>query len=277
MIALLLLCLQDYETRFRQIHPEPATEEAFERWDGQARAIVMIQGLKPHPLSEDKPNEAVTASWQNPDSTLAKALKEHADLYIFSYAQNRPVGEIPDAKNADGKSFGDYIEAVRALGYGEIVFVGFSAGGLIARQFVEDHPDAGVTRVVQVCSPNGGSSLGGFDLGVRGPQEPFLNSLKKEARREFLAARADKKIPDAVEFVVVMGTGAGDGDSAVSRESAWPQELRLQGVPVVELNTLHFAAVRGKKGAALITELATTPQPRWSAEQLADAEKALLD
>ena len=275
MIALLLL-LQDYETIFRQIHPTPSKEGAFERWDAQPRAVVMIQGLKPHPFSSEKPNQAVPSSWQDAGSLMARALQDHADLYIFSYAQNRPVEEIAGAQNQDGKSFGDYLAEVRALGYDEVVLVAFSAGGLIARQFVEDHPDAGVTRVVQVCSPNTGSSLGGLDLGVRHDQEVFLNSLTKQARREFLDGRIDARIPDAVEFVAVMGTGAGSGDSAVSRESAWPDDLREQRIPVVEIDTLHFAAVRGKTGTARIAELAVTPQPRWTAEQVEQAEKALL-
>lgn len=273
MIALIFL-LQDYETLFRQIHPE---QDEFARREGQTRAVVLIQGLKPHPFSSDKPNQAITSSWQEPDSRMAKALNGSADLYIFSYAQNRPVHEISEAKNADAKAFGDYLAEVRALGYDEMVLVAFSAGGLIARQFVEDHPDAGVTRVVQVCSPNGGSSLGGFDLGVRHDQEVFLNSLRKQARREFLDGRKDARIPDGVEFVAVMGTGAGSGDSAVGRESAWPEDLREQGIPVVEIDTLHFAAVRGQTGTARIAELATTPQPRWTAEQVQEAAKALLD
>src|SRR3990172_3452926 len=101
MIALCLLLAQDTETIFRQIHPGPSKEGAFERWDAQPRAIVMVQGLKPHPFSSDKPNRAVPSSWQAADSRMAGALKAHADLYIFSYAQNRPVEEIAEAKNAD--------------------------------------------------------------------------------------------------------------------------------------------------------------------------------
>ena len=50
--------------------------------------------------------------------------------------------------------------------------VGYSAGALIARYFVEDSPDYGVTKVIQVCAPNGGSGWGKLTAGVRQSQEP---------------------------------------------------------------------------------------------------------
>lgn len=271
-MLLLLLQLQ-IQTAFEQLRPDPSTE--FKK--SHDRAVIMINGLKPHPFSGEKPNEALPASWQAADSNLGRALDGQADLYRFSYSQNAAVGELSEARNKDGKTLADSIAAVRALGYTEVVLIGFSAGGLIARQFVEDHPDAGVTRVVQVCSPNLGTSWGLVDAGVREPQEVFINSLSRKARRDFNKARTDKKIPPAVEFVVVMGTGGGSGDTVVKNDSQWPVDLQEQGVPVVEVKAIHYLAIRGEKGAKKVAELATTPQPRWSAERVEKARKDLLD
>ena len=46
---------------------------------------------------------------------------------------------------AGSAALADNIRRVRQLGYKEIILLGHSAGGVIVRQFVEDHPDAGVT------------------------------------------------------------------------------------------------------------------------------------
>src|SRR5207248_10428446 len=129
---------------------------------------------------------------------LVKTLKNDADLSALAYGQNVAVDEI-----AASVELAENVGCVRQLGYKEIILVGHSAGGLIVRQLVEDNPKAGVTKVIQVSAPNGGSDLG------KGSSEPFIASLTKQARQACLLRRVDKKIPARVEFVCVVSGALG--------------------------------------------------------------------
>jgi pimeloyl-ACP methyl ester carboxylesterase len=140
------------ETRFVQV--APAQDGALARSVGQSRAVVLIQGLSLHLIHHQKATQADLRPWQRPDSFLVRTLAKDGDVFAFTYAQTAPVTAI-----ADLPALGQNVQLLSQAGYKEIVLVGFSAGGLVARQFVEDNPDSGVTRVVQVCTPNLGSPL----------------------------------------------------------------------------------------------------------------------
>jgi hypothetical protein len=239
---------------------------------GKARAIVLVHGLRVQVFNEAKPNEAVSPEWQSSDSTVCRMLSKHGSVFGFSYSQNRKVQEIPP-------SLLPHILKLKADGYGEIVLVGFSAGALIARQFVEDHPEAGVRKVIQVCPPNGGSDLGKLDRAARESQEIFIRSLRKDERERILRERAEKgvKVPDGVEFVVVLGSVAGSGDCVVSREAQWTPDLRDQGIPVARIDLPHCFAMNTESCALTLCRLLTTPHPRWSKEGVEAARKEFLD
>jgi pimeloyl-ACP methyl ester carboxylesterase len=225
--------------------------------------VILIPGLHLHPFSDSSVPRASFASWQRPGSPVVKALSLDADVFAFTYGQSVAVSEIAALPALCGS-----VRRLREAGYSDIVLVGFSAGGLVARQFVEDGPDAGVTKVVQVCAPNGGSSWAELKVSVRVSQRPFLESLTKEARLRWLAERRDRAVPTGVQFVCVIGTGLGSGDGLVSTRSAWPEDLQRQGIPAVTLRAQHLSAVRGEEGAKLIAELVRQDQPRWDAAQV---------
>src|SRR5262249_35931424 len=147
--------------------------------------------------------------WQLGTGHLVRALAPHADVFAFAYGQTQPLEQV-----AALPAFADGVRKLRELGYGEVVLLGHSAGGLIARQFVEDNPRRGVPRVVQVCSPNGGCPLARTKF-IVGTQKPFADSLTEETRARVLKERAGKKVPDDVEFVCVVGCGSGNGDGVV--------------------------------------------------------------
>ena len=264
-IALLLVLL---------VQAEPGLKTEFRELSkgDPKRAIVLLHGLTPHPFSEKKANAPVSPSWQEADSRIGKALSEHGSLHAFSYSQNVPVQEIP-------KALRPHVAGLRKSGFKEIVLVGFSAGALIVRQFVEDHPEAGVTRVIQVSPPNEGSDWGRIARMVRESQEVFVRSLKYDAREKFLSERAEKgvRIPPKIEFVVVMGTLVGRGDTTVTRKSQWPERLRKQGIPVYPVSVVHTYAMRSKACAMLLSKLVSTPQPRWSPKEVEVAEKEIFD
>jgi pimeloyl-ACP methyl ester carboxylesterase len=272
--ALLWACLvaagDPVEVQFLQVAPQVPLSGEWRRSPGQRRAVVLIQGLMVHPFSRENVERAALRDWQKPGSLLVRRLEADADVYAFAYGQNEAVDEIA---GHDGLRAG--LLRLRAMGYRDVVLVGYSAGGVIARRVVEDYPGSGVTKVVQVCAPNAGSGWASLSA-VRNNQKPFLQSLTKAERRRELRSRLDVSIPADVEFVCVVGTGALTGDGIVSRRSQWTPDLQAQGVPAVTVATDHLSMVRSAKGAEVIAEQVRSPRPRWSQEKVSAARKAVL-
>jgi pimeloyl-ACP methyl ester carboxylesterase len=255
------------------LQEEPLPELKTRFWElrdgGKKRAVVLVHGLHARPFSEDKANAAEAPGWLDPESAVCKSLAGHGSVFGYSYSQNRKVQDI-------APSLLPHVEKLKADGYAELVLVGFSAGALIVRHFVEDHPQAGVKKVIQVCPPNGGSALGKLERTVRGDQEVFVRSLRKEEREAVVKERG-AKVPDGVEFVVMLGSLAGQGDGVLSKDSQWPADLRAQGIPVVKVEAAHGLVMRLESCALTLCRLIATPQPRWSAEGVEAARKELLD
>jgi pimeloyl-ACP methyl ester carboxylesterase len=267
-LSLLAVLGADPEMRFVQV--APAVGETLVRTPDRARAVVLIHGLHIHTLADGKVPQADFASWQQPGSLLVKTLAQDSDVFAFSYGQTVPVDVIPKLPNLRNG-----LHALCELGYREVVLVGHSAGGLVVRQLVEDDPECGVTKVVQVCAPNVGSAWAVLKNGVCRSQKTFVGSLTKKERSLLLQERAAKQIPEAVQFVCVVGTGLVTGDGLVSTRSQWPEDLQQQGIPAVPIGTAHAFAVRGSKGVKLLAELVREPQPRWSPDQVRAMRKRL--
>jgi pimeloyl-ACP methyl ester carboxylesterase len=270
-LSLLAALSAPVPTQFVQVSPgwHEAPEAA--RSPGQDRAVVLVHGLYVHPFSKANVARAQLHSWQRPGSLMVKRLAAEADVYAFAYAQTAAADAIAGRSNLP-----DCVRLLRSMGYREVVLLGHSAGGLIARALVEDCPDAGVTKVIQVCAPNGGSGWAMLQA-VRANQVEFLNSLTKGARQRAVTERGDRAIPPGVEFVCVVGTGtllAGDG--LVLCRCQWSEDLQRQGVPAVTLPATHWTAVRAAKGVELAARLVREPQPRWDASQIQAARKRVL-
>lgn len=275
-LSLLVACLiaspGAVETRFAQVHPPAKAPRELQRSLGQARAVVLIHGLHVHPLHSMKVAQARFHSWQEPGSGLVKALSKEADVFALAYAQNAALETISQMP-----ALADAVRALKRHGYEEIVLLGHSAGGVIARLFVEDHPGAGVTKVIQVCAPNGGTSWARAGFSVPKEQEPFLHSLTKAQRQKAADSRAGKTIPPETQFLCVVGTTTGtNGDGIVSRLAQWPEELQRQGIPAVLVSTTHFTVMRSSKVAERLAEFVRTPQPRWSERQRDVLQKQIL-
>ena len=257
------------ETQFIQVSPAGREGGTFQRSKGQKRAILLLPGLKIHPFSSYSGVAPEFHSWQKPGSTLIKELNADADVFAFAYSQTASVDAI-----ADHPGLAKSVRRLESLGYSDIVLIGHSAGGLIVRRFVEDYPDSGVTKVIQVCCPNGGCGSAKFDSGIPSVQRAFVESLTREARMLCLKNR-NKTIPEKVQFVIVIGTGAGDGDGVVPIGSQWPEDLQKQGIPAFPLQTTHFTVMRSKPDAQTIAAIVREKQPRWNARQVADMKKTL--
>jgi pimeloyl-ACP methyl ester carboxylesterase len=258
------------QTQFVQVHPNHKDVWVLQRSPRQARAVVLIHGLHVHPFRNEAAAKATFSGWQQPGSTLVEALSKQADVFAFAYSQNVAIDEI-----AGVPYLAESVRRLRLLGYGDVVLIGHSAGGLVARQFVEDYPDAGITKVIQVCAPNQGAAMAQFKPGARKNQRPFLHSLTKEGRAEAHTIRAGKRIPPHLSFVSVVGDEAGLGDGVVSRESQWPPDLQEQGIPAQRWRTTHFTVMRSSGEVKRLAELVHDPLPRWTPAQVAQMKKEL--
>ena len=270
LVICVLGWVEGIDTRFEQVYPPPKMREMMDRTPTQHRAVLLIPGLRVHSFSNTKVHQAMLHDWQATTSHLVQGLGKNADVYAFAYAQNVPVEVI-----AQHPALAGCIQKLRGMGYDEVILIGHSAGGIVARLFVEDNPNAGVTRVVQVSAPNLGSSWARADLTVRKDQEPFLHSLTKEERLKSLQRRQDKKIPANVQFVCVVGSTGNLGDGFVSIPSQWPEDLQAQGIPAIRLSTNHYSVVRSAVTAARIAGLAVQFSPRLTEEEVALRRKVM--
>ncbi len=269
---LALLAVPPVETRFVQVAPRTYETAQLQRFPNQFRAVVLIHGLRiDPPLTDSLARKATLHGWQQPASKLVRAVGRYADVYAFAYGQNLAVDQV-----ASLPALADGIRRLGDLGYQEIILIGHSAGGIIARDFVEDHPGVGVTKVIQVCTPNTGSSWARDKIALCRSQAQFLDSLTKEGRQRYLRSRVGKKIPDNVEFVCLVGTAEIFGDGIVLCSGQWPDDLQMQGIPAVTVAITHFWVMRTEKSIDKIVHLVREYQPRWTQDMVQAARRRIL-
>jgi pimeloyl-ACP methyl ester carboxylesterase len=246
---------------FVQVAPVPARPSQFERSPAQKRAVVLVHGYRPE-YDRFLTSRPVIQDWQEPDSFMVQVLKRDADVFAFAYGQSVPVQLVAEAPElASG------VARLKGLGYTDLVLLGHSAGGLVCRQFVADHSDAGVTKVVQVCTPNGGAFWARFPAFACSTQRAYIASLTAKSRRTFQRAR-DGVIPPGVEFVCVVGDAAVRTDWVVSCRSQWSEDLQNQGIPAVRVRASHLAVVEKPESITAVARAAREPAPRWDRQRV---------
>jgi len=250
-----------------------APTNAGEKWvrsPKQTRAVVLIHGFHLR-ISEKSVPKADLRNWQHANTVLPKELGKHADVFAFAYGQNVAL-ETVLAESRLALS----IAQLRKLGYSDIVLIGHSAGGLLARHFIEDHPHSGVTKVLQVCSPNCGSAFAVVPAPKN--QKIFLQCLTEEGCRKRLETRADKVIPKHVDFVCIVGRigGTGDSDGIVTCASQWSPDLQKQGVPAICIKGTHAEMMRDAKIAAKLADIIREKHERWPIERVEKAKKEVF-
>jgi pimeloyl-ACP methyl ester carboxylesterase len=253
------------ETKFVQVAPVPKDPQKFVRSTGQKRAVVLIHGYWLH-FKQDRVAKAFFKDWQTGRSPLVKALAKDSDVFAFAYGQTICLEDVTKLR-----ALRDGIARLKKLGYTHIALVGHSAGGLVAREFVEDFPKAGVTKVIQVGTPNAGTPLAEFKLIPKNHRD-FVRSLSKAGREKCLLERADKKIPKGVQFVCVV---TGD-DYLISCKCQWSPDLQDQGIPAVRLATGHRAVMRKRALVEVLAKIVRDPYTRWGAAKVAEAKKTIF-
>ena len=260
------------DTAFIQVAPTGPSLVGVQRSEGKTRAVVLLHGLHLHPFDAQRAARAEIDLWQQAGSGLVRALARDSDVFSFCYGQNVRVEAV-----ARAPALVEGIAHLRQAGYREIVLVGHSAGGLIARQFVEDRPNTGVTKVVQVCAPNSGCEWSYSPIGVSKVQGAFIRSMSPAWRRQAVESRFQQLVPKAVEFVCVVGKWkVGCSDGLVRCLSQWPEDLQLQGIPALLVAGNHIDIMRTPAAIARIAEICRTPQPRWSAAEVEAARHRIL-
>jgi hypothetical protein len=257
------------QTKFIQVHPTPRDPLVMVRTQGQTRAVLLIHGFKVHGPASKTVAEPIFHSWQQPGSTLVTTLGKDSDVFAFSYGQNVKLDAV-----SQSPALATAVRKLKGLGYSDIVLMGHSAGGIIARHLVEDQPNLGVTKVIQVCSPNGGAGMAA--LSVCREQEPFARSLSKEERKKCVNARAGIAIPPHIDFVCVVAALTNLGDGLVSCREQWTEDLQRQGIPALRLSSSHWTIVRSESNAQKLAELIRRPPARLSPEQVQALKKTVL-
>ena len=237
----------------------------------KARAVVLIPGLHVHPLRPAKVAVPERRPWQEPKSELVKALAKDSDVFAFGYAQTVSVDEV-----AQSQGLRDAVARLRKVGYKEVALVGHSAGGVVARQFAERNPDAGVTKVVAVGAPFAGAEAATFRVGYPKVQKPFVQSLTPEARAEAVKANKSPLGKDVQFACVVCKLKRVETDGLVATRSQWPEELQRVGVPAVLSEVSHFDAMQNVATAKTIADLVRERVTRWGPDETEKARKVLF-
>ena len=236
------------------------------------RAVLLVHGLVPRPVQPSKAALPEPHSWQKPDSHLVKKLADDFDVFGFSYAQTVPVDGV-----SWSRGLWDAMRDLKAAGYKDIVVVGHSAGGVVVRQFAEQFPDSGITKVIIVAAPHNGSPWALIpQFGLAANQVPFIKSLAPLPRQQ--QCLKCKPLADGLEVCcVVCKLPRMAGDTIVPAASQWPEEFQKQGIPAALLPVNHFDAVRSPEGAEVIAELAREKLVRWTPEQVEQGRKTLME
>jgi pimeloyl-ACP methyl ester carboxylesterase len=269
-VALILAVTQivNLPTSFTQVAPTGGGFVGLARSDARQRAVVLIHGLHLHPLAKQRITQAELAPWQRANSDLVRLLGREADVFAFSYAQTVPVGMV---SHSPALALG--IEHLKESGYAELILVGFSAGGIVARDFAEANPRSGVTRVVQICAPNGGSEWARWPLGIPKCQEPFVRSLTPQSRQR---NRIRAEVPDGLEMVCVVGrVGKSTGDGVVRCDRQWTEDLQSQRIPAVFVPFGHLEVMVKPASVARIAEVVLSRARRWDDQQVEAARRLL--
>jgi hypothetical protein len=273
VVALFAAPAATLPTELWQVAPDTAGKPWWQATTGRKeRAVLLVPGLKIHPLRPQLVHKPQLHDWQEPRSTIVQTLGRDSDVFAFGYAQTVPVDVV-----AHSPGLRDAVTQMRTAGYKEVVLVGHSAGGIVARQFVEAYPDAGVSKVIQVAAPNAGSDAAAFFKGgYPKAQAPFVQSLAPAARAEG-QRKSTTLVSPRVELVcVVCRIAKANGDGLVKLDSQWPDDLQQQGVPAAVAPVSHFDAMKAAASVKLIALLTRDRLVRWDAEQVEQARRVLF-
>ncbi|MBA2226622.1 MAG: alpha/beta fold hydrolase [Thermogemmata sp.] len=270
--ALLFGLGADVPVELWQVAPDMKGKSAREELrKTKERAVVLIPGLKLHPVRPALAACPEMHKWQQPRGELVRALAEDFDVFALGYAQTAPVDVV-----ARAPALRAAVELLEKADYREIVLIGHSAGGVLARLFVATYPQTRVSKVITTASPHAGALLARLPFGYPKIQAPFVQSLTPEARRA-LAQPVDADPNKPMEMVcVVARLPKLLSDGLVDVDSQWPAECRAAGVPAVVVEINHFEVLMHPASVQVVARLAREKLRRWTPEEVDQAVRLLL-
>ncbi len=262
----------DVEVDMWQVAPNRSHRSAsIELLKTKDKAVLLIPGLKIHPLRPALATQPELHKWQLPNSELVRALASEFDVFAIGYAQTAPVDVV-----ARSPALHAQVQLLKNAGYREIVLIGHSAGGVIARLYAAAYPRSGVTKVITTAAPHAGALMARLPVGYPKIQAPFVQSLTPEARRR-CPPPVDSDPQQPLEMVcVVARLPRLFSDGLVELESQWPEECRAAGVPVVIVEVSHFEVLLHPASVREVAQLAREKLRRWTPEEVDKALQLLL-
>lgn len=255
-------------TEFRQVAPERKGTDTANPPRSKDRAVLLIPGLKIHPFKPSNAMRPEIRDYQQPGSELVRTLAKASDVFAFGYAQTMSLDDV-----ARSPGLLAAVTEMKKAGYTEIVLVGHSAGGVIARVFAETHPDSGVTKVITVAAPHCGSEIANLKVGYPKVQAAFVESLSPEARTRAGFGKIHDKLQMAC---IVCKLKPIDFDGLVGIRSQWPEECRKAGVPAALVQVDHWHAMLNTASITVIADLTKQKLVRWSEDEAEQARKVLF-
>ncbi len=272
LTGLLLSWGADVRVEMWQVAPNRSHRSArVELLKTKDKAVLLIPGLKIHPVRPALATQPELHKWQLPNSELVRALASDFDVFALGYAQTAPVDVV-----ARSPALHAQVQLLKDAGYREIVLIGHSAGGVVARLYAATYPKSGVTKVITTAAPHAGALIARIPVGYPKIQAPFVQSLTPEARRR-CAQPVDSDPQQPLEMVcVVARLPRLFSDGLVELESQWPEECRAAGVPVVVVEVSHFEVLLHPASVRKVAQLTREKLRRWTPEEVEQALQVLL-
>jgi triacylglycerol esterase/lipase EstA (alpha/beta hydrolase family) len=172
-----------------------------------AVVVVRAVGGRSTPVAQDRPGPVLLVSGYGGAAgslaPLRDALARAGRDVVVVPAVGGGTGDIDDqaahlADSADA--------AMKRYGAGSVDVVGYSAGGVVARQWVRDHGGADVARrVLSVGSPQHGTDVAALAVGVAGGCPAACTQLEPDSSL-LRALNARDETPAGPRFVSVWST-----------------------------------------------------------------------
>ncbi len=268
VVAVFCAPAAELSTELWQVAPERKGINAVNPPRSKDRAVLLIPGLRINPFRPAAATRPEIREYQQSSSELVRTLAKDSDVFAFGYAQTVSLDAVAHSPGLRAS-----VAQIKNAGYQEIVLVGHSAGGVIARIFAESYPGSGVTKVVTVAAPHSGSEVANLKLGYPRVQAAFVESLSPDARAQAHRGKLDDNLQIAC---VVCKVKRIEADGMVRLTSQWPEECRKAGVPAVLVLTDHWHAMLAPASIKVIGELAKEKLTRWSPDEVEKAQKVLF-
>lgn len=158
---------------------------------------------------------------------------------VLAWSQKRPSGSSLIAE----KELDELVESYGGYAQSGIILIGHSRGGLIARRYLQDHPDI-VEAVITIAAPHKGSSMAKWAVYI----SPLTTALKtimdlsdKDIRSamhrvlNFLSGQDIREMLPGSDFLMGLSAGRTEDVSVISIGGTDPSMVKIAGTSLPQL------------------------------------------